>query len=338
MTSTTHKIMFLGPSGAGKTTLLASLYRELPVVLKACGNTTLRCVDAERERELREKVDEVERVEENKLFTFETTLAGTQGLQNYPFELSYQDRALLGFEIIDHKGGDISLSTTDDGVKRELIDSLKEADVLLVVVDAAIMMADPVGIDANRFNQYIAVSDYLRKRLMESERPLLVQFLLTKSERWWRKDVRDLPDRGEALLKKAKESLKPSLTLIEEAASLGKQVMAIIEPVLTLNCVEYSRRAVGVSPMRLEFVRIPRLPYQSQVSMPILRGLAFCLALRLQINNVWWRQLVRKSELEALRHQLRELTLIQDLLIPESERCFGAPELLQGLIQPLIQR
>jgi GTPase SAR1 family protein len=210
MTST-HKMMFLGPSGAGKTTLLASLYRELPSVLKSRGNSQLRCVDSDRERDLREKVEEVERVEENKLFTFETTLTGTQALQRYPFELSDQERALLDFEIIDHKGGDISLNTLEQGSKRELVESLKESDVVLVVVDAAIMMADPVGVDANRFNQYIAVSEYLRQRIMESDRPLLVQFLLTKSERWWREDVRSHPKRGEALLKEAQKSLSPSL-------------------------------------------------------------------------------------------------------------------------------
>ena len=336
--SSRHNIMFLGPSGAGKTTLLASLYRELPGILKSRGNSTLRCVDPDRERDLREKVEEVEKVEENAFFTFGTTLTGTQALQRYPFELSYQERALLGFEIIDHKGGDISLSTLGQESKTALIGSLKESEVALVVVDAAIMMADPVGVDANRFNQYIAVSDYLHKRIMESDRPLLVQFLLTKSERWWREEVRSLPDRGEALLKKARESLAPSITLIEEAASRGRQVMAVIEPVLTLNCVEYSRRAVGPSPMRLEFVRLPRLPYKSDVSLPILRGIAFGLAQRLQTRSVWWRELVQKPELEALRHQLREFSLIEGLLSPDHERALGDTELLKDLVHPLLQR
>lgn len=307
--SDSYNIMFLGPSGAGKTTLLASFYKE---VLHSSNSenseVSVTCLNPARQADLESSSEAINQVESNRPFDFEVKLQGTQGILHYPFDLKLNQESLLNFQVIDHKGGDIKLNTIDPEIKNLLVSELIEANCIFVVVDAAVMMADIEGFNANYFNQYTAISEYLHHRLSQSQKPVLIQFLLTKCEKWWRGDARHNPKLGGALMNKAKESLHQSIKIIEDRAREGYPVVSVMTPTITLNCVEFWRKVPHANPQKfdLSFKRRPNIPYKSETSLPILRAMAFCLTQSLQEGNVlqkWWNR-KKRAQMNLLLEKL----------------------------------
>jgi len=320
-----YKIMFLGPSGVGKTTLLASFYKEM--IEGALQNSEIVCTNHIEEMRLREKMTEVAKVQEDQIFDYtDNRLKGDQGFSHYPFRITRSDQDLIEFEVVDHRGGDIRLNSLNLDARDKLTRELSEADCILVVIDAAIMMVDEGGQYGSRLNQYTAISDYIRDRLEKVERPVLIQFLLTKCERWWRGDARTDVSRGGELLKRAKQNLRQSLQFIQHAAQEGKPVVSLITPVLTMNCVEYWRRKPGAE-LELVFRRVPHVPYAPEVSQPLFRALAFCLTGSLEGFNIFtrWFDRKRRAEAQLLVSELSELSALTHL----DEEVIGDQSLLQ---------
>lgn len=273
------KMMLLGPSGVGKTSFLATMWDEF---FKSETAFDVKA-DANTSRVIQNCLSDLKSVEQQKGFApIEALLEGTkQPTVKYLFEVRHGNEKELDIIFIDHRGGLVNAGESEEG-RHEFVAELKDAHVIMNVIDGAVMVA---GDDAlsQKYNNHFAVQNLLTDALSD-DRKHLVLFVITKCEKW----LTNEHDRSK-LLGRFEEHHKGVLNLIQRKDNTA----ALLMPVKTLGCVEFSRIETKNGNPYFIFTKNFDKPFRPEgVMQPLRYALAFALNVRDENRSLWsyiWR-------------------------------------------------
>lgn len=269
----TITMMMLGARRVGKTTLLATMYRELqnmhtksPFGFGANPDTAVDLQNAYQKIEyLLNDWDASSNVE--------SLLPGTEDtILERQFFVSFQGKKEFDFSFYDYAGGLLNKKETENQNVSAFRALLQKAIVIINIVDgAALVKGSPFY--SERVNQPLLMSELLKKAL-DDEQKHLVLFVITKCEAWMKNEE------GRNTLQKAfEEKHKLVLDVIENRPS--NNVVAVLMPVKTLGCVEFSEVKNYKVPGSEEvvFTKKANLQFKPQgIDQPLRYALAFALA------------------------------------------------------------
>ena len=186
-----YQITVLGPSSAGKTTLISSLYHELKQRFKREILDIEHCDALEGEYE---KLAQSSRNPDHVVLLKDEGLIGTKEAKEYKFSLNDQGES-LNISFYDYVGGwvtDKEFKQTEQAVNdyHKVVDAVKKADVVLVVINTPYLMDAPDRKGADQTNNercaVKCIEDILKEglKLERTDRERLVVFVPLKCEKW----------------------------------------------------------------------------------------------------------------------------------------------------------
>ena len=300
MMSMKMKMMLLGPSGVGKTSLLATMWDEF---FKS-GTPFDVTAEAKTSQAIQDCLALLKSVDQQKGFSpLEALLEGTKlATVKYQFDVRYNNEKELDIIFIDHRGGLVNANESEEG-RHELVAELKDALVIINVIDGAVMVA---GDDAlsQKYNNHFAVQNLLTDALSDN-RKHLVLFVITKCEKWL------TDERGRSqLLERFEHHHKGVLKLIQRKANTA----ALFMPVKTLGCVEFSRIETKDGTPYFIFTKNFNQTFRPEgVMQPLRYAVAFALNLRDENRSLWsfiWRKITGLHQ--RFQKALREFSKDKD--------------------------
>lgn len=262
-------MMMLGPRAVGKTTLMALMYKGL------VGVNLQSNFDFSAEHDTAIDLDEaylkLTDILSQPTFTrIEPLLRGSEGVLERRFSVNFHRRKEFDFIFYDHAGVLLHQKESVPGVQ-EFKEKLQRAIIIINLVDGAAIM-EGSRLFSDRVNRPFLVSELLRKAFDDEQEHLLL-FVITKCEAW-------LKDReGRQALEKAFETYhKEVLNVVENRPQ--NNVVAVLMPVKTLGCVEFSEvRHYGEPDEEIVFIRKPNVPFHPEgIEQPLRYALAFALS------------------------------------------------------------
>ena len=223
----------LGPEAVGKTTLLAIMYDSMTKMPCGWGLTA----NGDTSRELQEAFTSIySQLDDSGNFSgISGLLAGTEGVRERIFYLSHGSEREVELKIYDIAGGLLTKGNEADPAYQEFMQKLREADVIINVVDGTSIMThcardEQPGeyIDVN--NPQI-VTSILEEAFNGTAKKRLIIFAITKCELWMKEE------------KKIKEMLNKFEKLHRHVLNFIKRTTntnGVLIPVKTLGNVTFS--------------------------------------------------------------------------------------------------
>jgi hypothetical protein len=263
-------MVMLGPSRVGKSSLLATMYREIG---KMKTGFDLTPIDETQDR-LDDAYHRLDSMLDKRVFSpVEGGLKGTEDFIEHHFEVGFESKKEFDLVFHDFRGGAMMRAGDDLDELRNLVAGSR---VIFNVLDSvALMELDELKGDS--LNGHDRVCTLLKQTLKPGEKYLIV-FVLVKCETY----VKTSSER-ERLINRFEERHRCVLRLIEKLNALGKNVVAILIPAITLGGVEFQEIDQDG---KFVFVRTQRGFEPREVDQPLKYALAFALN---HVNeNRWW--------------------------------------------------
>jgi len=279
-------MIMVGPDGVGKTTLLATMYHELSHQEETSGFELVASPDTHHD--LVEAYQKLSHIITQPTFTpTGPLLKGTAGIVERQFKLLFQQQTKLTFTFYDIAGGLIRAETEKDcGDDPDFIffkSQLAQALVIICVIDgSALIEGDELTFQQKNEPEQI---EKLLQPTLEQQSSLMILFVITKCEAWLKHQM------GRKQLEQTFETQYQSLL-----NHIAKQtnVVAVLIPVKTLGCVEFTRIDNQHHTPEMIFIRKPNLQFKPENTDQALRyALAYALSQHEQKRSPWHKLLRR---------------------------------------------
>ena len=294
-------MMMLGPSRIGKTTLLATMYNELQKLHAQAGFDFL--AEDATSQDMHEAYNHLQRITQQKVnFAHEPLLKGTTGIQKRTFSVLFEGEKEFDVSFYDYEGAFVDKRSSEYDPKdiNEFKAHLQEAIVIMNIIDGAALVEGSEFYN-NRTNCPSLIADLLTKAINDNQQHLLL-FVITKCEKWLKNN-----EERKKLIDAFDTRHKKVLNVISKNSR--NNVLAVLMPVKTLGCVEFSRIKNFDIPEQEEtvFVRKPGMAFQPElVEQPLRYALSFALS-QSYIGRPWLKTIIEKINgrekrfLEALK-------------------------------------
>jgi hypothetical protein len=287
-------MMMVGPDGVGKTTLLATMYHELSRVDNDSPFTLMATADTHQD--LQAAYEKLTTIITQPTFTpTGPLLKGTAGIIERQFQLLFKRKPELDFIFCDIAGGIIRAEETNQDVI-DFKTRLNQATVIINVIDgSALVEGDPTL--ANSKNEPQSIYELLSPLIQPDKQPHLLLFVITKCEAWLKN-----AESQQQLEQAFETQYAMMINLLAEMTN----TVAILIPVKTLGCVEFTHISYQNQVKEMIFVRKPNLPFQpNNTDQPLRYALAFALQQHNQ-NRSKWNKFMRWlwNENTAFQHAL----------------------------------
>ncbi|NJO17823.1 MAG: NACHT domain-containing protein [Thioploca sp.] len=287
-------MMMLGPDGVGKTTLLATMYHQLSQTDNDSPFTLMATADTHQDLQAAyEKLSTI--MTQPTFIPTGPLLKGTAGIIERQFQLLFNRKPELDLIFCDIAGGILRAEETNQDVI-DFHNRLSQATVIINVIDGSALVEGDSNL-ANSKNEPQLIYELLSSRLQADKQPHLLLFVITKCEAWLRNAE------SQQQLEHAFEIQYEAM--IELLAEMTHTV-AVLIPVKTLGCVEFTHIGYQNQVKEMIFVRKPNLPFQpDNTDQPLRYALAFALQQHNQ-NRSKWNKLMRWlwNEDTAFHHAL----------------------------------
>ncbi len=285
MSNKTAMIM-VGPDGVGKTTLLATMYHELSCIKNESSFELAASRDTHHD--LQEAYNKLSTITAQPTFTpTGPLLKGTAGIVERQFEIWFNGNKELELVFCDIAGGLIRAEKGHPDMD-EFKNKLEESVVIVNVIDGSALVEGDELLFLRK-NEPVQIHDLLRSPLINRKNRLIL-FVITKCEAWLKNE------KGRKRLEAAFETqYQIVLKLIEGF----ENVVAVLIPVKTLGCVEFTRIETKGDEKEIIYVRKPNLLFQPvDTDQPLRYAIAFALAQHNKNRTVWdkLRRWVRNEE------------------------------------------
>jgi GTPase SAR1 family protein len=305
----------VGPDGVGKTTLLATMYHQLSQLIDSSHfNLT---ASADTAKDLFEAYEKLSSILTQPTFTpTGPLLRGTAGIIERQFSIFFKQKRELELIFCDIAGGLIRAERENHPDFQYLTTQLEQSSIIINVIDgSALVESEELSQLKNAPQQ---ISKLLQPSLTQTQHNHLILFVITKCEAWLKDEV------GKSKLELAFEMQYE--WLLKQIATLN-HCSAVLIPVKTLGCVEFTRLESQGENQEMIFVRKPNLPFAPEkTEQPLRYALAFALSQHDQRRSRW-RQVVRwlRHEDIAFQRALLEFAQARD----RSFKIYGNSSLLE---------
>jgi Ni2+-binding GTPase involved in maturation of urease and hydrogenase len=274
-------MMMLGPDGVGKTTLLATMYHQLSQTDNNSPFTLMATADTHQDlRAAYEKLSTI--MTQPTFIPTGPLLKGTAGIIERQFQLLFNRNPELDFIFCDIAGGILRAKETNQDVI-DFKTRLNQATVIINVIDgSALVEGDPTL--ASSKNEPQLIYEWLFPLLQPDKQPHLLLFVITKCEAWLRNAESQ---------QQLEQAFETQYELIINLLAKMINTVAVLIPVKTLGCVEFTHIDYQNQGKEMIFVRKPNLPFQpNNTDQPLRYALAFALQQHNQ-NRSKWNKLMR---------------------------------------------
>jgi len=281
-------MMMLGASGVGKTTLLATMYMEL----KKMDSQAQFGFQAEDDTaiDLKEAFLKLQKIIwESNFSKVERLLEGTAGITERKFSTLFEGKKEFDFSFHDYAGGLLELKNSDNSDVERVKTLLRNSLVIINVIDGASLMEGSTFLN-EKINNPFLLSELLGKIIDDKQvKNKLVLFVITKCETWLKNDS------GRKQLEQIFEKRhKEVLNVISN--NPNKNSYAVLIPVKTLGCVEFSRvnHYEEGDDEEIVFVKKPGVLFKpEELEQPLRYALAFALSEQYQNMNIFTKLINR---------------------------------------------
>jgi GTPase SAR1 family protein len=279
-------MIMVGPDGVGKTTLLATMYHELSHQEETSGFKLVASPDTHHD--LVEAYHKLSHIITQPTFTpTGPLLKGTAGIVERQFKLLFRQKTELTFVLYDIAGGLIRAETeenrADDPDLTFFKTQLEQALVIIYVIDgSALIEGDDLTFQQK--NEPRQVEKLLGATLAQQS-ALMILFVVTKCEAWLK---------NQASRKQLEQSFETQYQSLLSQIARQTNVVAVLMPVKTLGCVEFTRIDRHNNRPEMIFIRKPNLQFQPEnTDQPLRYALAYTLSQHEQKRSPWHKWLRR---------------------------------------------
>ena len=287
-------MMMLGPDGVGKTTLLATMYQQLSQMDNDSPFTLMATADTHQDLQAAyEKLSTI--MTQPTFIPTGPLLKGTAGIIERQFQLLFNRKPELDLIFCDIAGGILRAEETNQDVI-DFHNRLSQATVIINVIDGSALIEGDPNLASSK-NEPQLIYELLSSRLQAEKQPQLLLFVITKCEAWLRN-----AESQQQLEQAFETQYEAMIALLAEMT----HIVAVLIPVKTLGCVEFTHIGYQNQVKEMIFVRKPNLPFQpNNTDQPLRYALAFALQQHNQ-NRSKWNKLMRWlwNENTAFHHAL----------------------------------
>jgi GTPase SAR1 family protein len=278
-------MMMVGPDGVGKTTLLATMYHELSNLEDDDNDDQSGfelVASQDTHHDLQEAYQKLTTIVTQPTFTpTGPLLKGTAGLIERQFEMVFKGKKELDLVFCDIAGGIIQANEGNRDFD-EFKTRLEQAVVIINVIDGSALVEGNDSLSAKKNNPR-QIEKLLQPILTNPQNHLLL-FVITKCEAWLKNE------KTQTLLERAFEK---QYEMMLKWLKHVENVVAVLIPVKTLGCVEFTRIDSHGDEQEMVFIRKPNLRFcPENTDQPLRYALAFALLQHNQ-NRSQWNQFVR---------------------------------------------
>lgn len=269
-------MLMLGPDGVGKTTLLATMYHELSQIDNNSPFTLMATADTHQD--LRAAYEKLSTITTQPTFIpTGPLLKGTAGIIERQFHLLFNRKSELDFIFCDIAGGILRAEETNQDVI-DFKTRLNQATVIINVIDgSALVEGDPTL--ANSKNEPQLIYELLSTLLQADKQPHLILLVITKCEAWLK---------NAATQQQLEQAFETQYEMMINCLQTMTNAVAVLIPVKTLGCVEFTHIDYQNPRKEMIFVRKPNLPFQpNNTDQPLRYALAFALQQHNHNRSTW---------------------------------------------------